>query len=155
MKLNTKSLEQVEIGIPIVAEGIYHARIDKAEVKPNKRGDGNNLVVQFKILDNPLTLHKTGATIENKGQVVNTRHFSLVPTPDYDPDKSMKELAVAIKLPKENDLNVEDLKDKIVMVKMEYKAESDKPGGGKYPDGNEIKRVTPVPEEDSFTPPPF
>lgn len=156
MKLNTKSLKDVEIGIPIVAEGVYHARMEKVDVKPNKRGDGNNLVIQFKILDNPVVLHKTGEEIENKGQIVNARHFSMVPTPDYDPDKSLKELSVAIRHPEEADLEAEHLKDKIVMVKMAYKPEEEDPTTKrKYPDGNEIKRVTPVPEDDNFVPPPF
>jgi hypothetical protein len=141
MKLNTKSLAQVEIGIPIIAEGIYHAKMAKVEVKPNKKGDGNNLVVMFKILDNPVFLHKDGAEIENKGQVVCTRHFSLVPTPDYDPDKSLKELAIAIKLPEDKDLEVADLVDKLVMVKLSYKeASKDKNTGKDYQDGNDIKR---------------
>lgn len=150
MKLNTKSLAGVEIGIPVIAEGVYHARVEKPEVKPNKKGDGHNLVVMFRILDNPVMSFKDGKEIENKGQVVCTRYFSLVPTPDFDPDKSMKELAVAIKLPEEADLNVEDLDKKIVMVKVEHKDAE-----GKYPEGNEIRRVTPVPADDTFSEPPF
>ena len=156
MKLNVKSLEGVEIGIPMIAEGLYHAKIKKAEVKANKRGDGNILPVQFLILDNPLFLFKDGAQFDNKGQVVCTRNFSLLPTPDYDPDKAMKELAIAIKLPDEADLNLEDLQDKIVMVKLVHKdEEKDKDTGKTYPEGNDIRRVTPVPDDDTFTPPPF
>lgn len=156
MKLNTKALADVELGIPLIADGVYHLRIDKVELKANKRGDGNNLVVMFRVLDNPVVLRKDGSEIRNNGQVVSTRHFSLVPTPDYDPDKAMKELAVAIKLPEGSDLNVEDLKDKIVMGKVEYKTPTEaKDGKPAYPEGWEVRRVTPVPAEDTFTPPPF
>ena len=158
MKLNTKSLAGVEIGIPQISEGIYHARIvgDKLEVKPNKRGDGNNLYLQIRILDNPVTLYKDGSEIENKGQIVCSRYISLTPTPDYDPDQNLKELAIAIRLAPEADLNVDDLRDKLVMVKVEHKdEEKDKVTGKVYPAGNEIRRFTPVPDDDTFMPPPF
>jgi hypothetical protein len=155
MKLNTKALADVEIGIPLITEGVYHARIvkEKLQVKPNKRGDGNNLVVQYKILDNPVHLHKDGKEIENKGQVVSTRHYSLVPTPDYDPDQNMKELAVAIKNPPDKDLEVEDLGDKLVMVKIIVKPARTGDDGKTYPEGNEVQRVTPVKDDDTFTTP--
>ena len=156
MKLNRQALKDVEIGIPVIADGVYHARIDKVEVKPNKKGDGNNLVIMFRILDNPVTLHKDGKEVENKGQVVNTRYFSLVPSDNYDPDKNMKELAVAIKLPEGKDLELEDLKDKVVMVKVEHKPEEkDEASGKTYPEGNDIRRITPLREDDNFTIPPF
>lgn len=158
MKLNTKALADVEIGIPIIQEGVYHARIvgDKIQVKPNKAGDGNNLVVQYRILDPIVLLHKDGKEIENKGQIVSTRHYSLVPTPDYDPDQAMKELAVAIKHPPEKDLELDDLKDKLVMVKIVYRdTRKDEKTGREYPPSNEVSRVTPMPEDDTFMPPPF
>lgn len=156
MILNTKRLKDVEIGFPVIAEDLYHAKIVKPLVKPNKAGDGNNLVVQFKILDNPLRLHKDGSEIENKGQLVLTRYFSLTPTPDYDPDKAMKELAVAIRHPEDADLQLEDLEGKMVIVKLTHRpAGKDDKTGKEYGESNEVKRVTPVPEEDTFTPPPF
>ncbi len=155
MKLNTKSLAQVEIGIPVISDGLYHARIEDAEVKPNKAGTGNNLAAKFKILDPVLTLHKDGSEIANKGQFVMMRHFSLVPTPDYDPDKAMKELAVAIRHPEDADLELSDLKGKVVMVKVAYKPEQAEeragvPTGKTYPEGNDIKRITPLAEDDNF-----
>lgn len=156
MKLNTKALADVEIGIPIIAEGIYHARIDKVEIKSNKRGDGNNLVLQFKILDNPIFLYKDNKEIENRGQVVSTRYIGLVPSEKRDPNQDLKELAVAIKHPPESDLNESDLKDKLVMVKIGWKDKSkDEKSGKEYPAGNEVLRITPVPDEDHFTAPPF
>ncbi len=156
MILNTKPLANIELGIPIIVEGVYHGRIDKVEVKPNKRGDGNNLVVQYRILDNPVVGHKKGEAIENKGQIVNTRHYSLVATPDYDPDKNMKELAVAIKNPPEADLTVEALLNKLVMLKIEVRDKrKDEATGKEYDESNEVRRVTPVPEDDTFSPPPF
>lgn len=160
MKLNTKSLAGVEIGIPVISEGLYHARIEKPQVKPNKAGDGNNLVIMFRILDPIITLHKDGSEIANKGQIVNTRHFSLVATPDYDPDKAMKELAIAIKLADDADLEVEMLDRKVVMVKVTYAPEQEEEKNGvktgkKFPEKNDIRRITPVPEDDNFQEPPF
>jgi hypothetical protein len=156
MKLNTKALADVEIGIPVIADGVYHARMEKPEVKANKTGDGNNLVIMFRILDNPVFLRKDGKEIANNGQVVNTRYFSLKPTDNYDPDKNLKELAVAIRHPADKDLDVEDLKDKVVMIKVEYKEATEAKDGKKgYPEGNDIRRITPVPEDDTFQLPPF
>lgn len=150
MKLNVKSLAEVEIGFLVVAPGIYHARIEKAEVKQNKAGTGNNLLVQFKVLDPEVTLHKNGSTVTNKGNVYVSRYYSLVPTQDYDPDKNLKELAVAIKLDPTADLTVEDLLQKIVNVKLSHK-----PAEGSYQEGNDVDRVTPLKDDDMFTPPPF
>lgn len=156
MKLNTKALADVEIGIPVITEGVYHARIDKVEVKPNKGGDGNNLVLVVKILDNPVLTHKEGKEIENKGQIVMSRYVSLKPTPDYDPDQRLKELAVAIKHPAEADLEVEHLKNQMVMVKVTYRdARKDDATGKEYPASNDIARFTPVKDDDTFAPPPF
>lgn len=156
MKLNTKALADVEIGIPVIAEGVYHARIDKVEVKANKGKDGNNLVLTVKILDNPVLTHKEGKEIENKGQIVCSRYVSLKPTPDYDPDRRLKELAVAIKHPPEADLGVEDLKGKLCMVKMVHRdRRKDEDTGKEYPESNDIARFTPMEDDDTFTPPPF
>ena len=150
MKLNVKSLAEVEIGFLVIAPGIYHARIEKVEVKPNKAGTGNNLSVMFKVLDPTVTLNKDGSTQANKGNVIVSRYYSLVPTDNYDPDKNLKELAVAIKLAPEKDLNVEDLLLKIVNIKVTHK-----PAEGTYQDGNDVARVTPIKDDDMFTPPPF
>ena len=132
--------------------------MSKVEVKANKTGDGNNLVIQYKVLDNPIFLYKDNKEIQNRGQVVATRHYSLKPTDNYDPDQALKELAVAIKHPADQDLNLDDLKNftGMVMVKIDHKPEEEDPKTKKkYPEGNDIGRVTPVPEGDAFTPPPF
>jgi len=156
VKLNVKSLKDVEIGIPIIAEGVYHARIDKVGLKENNKGDGNNLVIMYRILDNSVYGYKDGKEIVNRGQVCVTRNYSMVPTPDYDPDKAMKELAVAVKHPPEDDLEDSHLLNKIVMIKVEHKEEQkDTKTGKTYPEGNDVRRVTPLPDDDTFTPPPF
>lgn len=155
MKLNTKSLKDVEIGLLVVADGVYYARL-KAEVKQNNAGSGNNLKIVAKILDNPVVAHKDGKEVQNKGQIMAFRHVSLVPTDDYDPDKTLKEIAVAIKNDPEADLNVEDINNKIVKIKVSYEAESKNEQTGKvYPEKNNIDRFTPVSADDTFTPPPF
>lgn len=150
MKLNTKSLAEVEIGIPVLAAGVYHARMEKIEVKPNKRGDGNNLYIMFRVMDPEVPMHKDGSVVKNTGQCCISRYFSLTPSDSYDPDKAMKELAVAINLPPVSDLNVEDLANKLVNIKVAYKAAE-----GAYQEGNDVQRVTPIKTDDAFTPPPF
>lgn len=156
MKLNVKSLKDVEIGIPVVTAGVYHARFDKVEVKPNKAGTGNNFVTMVKLLDPTIVLHKDGSEVSNKGQFVLTRHIGLVPSADYDPDQKIKEIAVAIKHPEEQDLNVEDVSNKLCMVKVGVRLErKDEKTGQTYPVSNEIERYTPIKEDDTFTAPPF
>ena len=155
MKRNTKPLSEIEIGVPVLAAGVYHAKLSKVEIKANKAGDGNNLVVMIKVLDTPVMTH-AGKELDNKGQCVNTRHISLKPTPDYDPDQKLKELAVAIRHPSDQDLELEHLKDKLVMVKLSIReARKDESTGKEYPISNEIDRFSPVSEDDTFTPPPF
>lgn len=156
MKLNTKALAEVEIGIPVIQEGVYHARLDKVEIKPNKAGNGSNLYIMVKVLDNPVMLKSDGKEIENKGQVVCSRYISLQPSDTYDPNKILKELAVAINHPADQDLEETHLKDKIVMVKIGWQDKrKDETSGKEYPASNTIDRFTPVPAEDTFTPPPF
>lgn len=159
MKLNQKALADVEIGFPVIAAGVYHARLNKPDLKENKMKDGQNLVLNVTVLDNPLVLHKDGKEIENKGRLKMSRYVSLKPTNDYDPDERLKEIALAIKLPLEADLNLEDLEGKLVMVKVGVRGERPKddrnPSGDKYPESNEIERITPMKDDDTFTPPPF
>lgn len=156
MKLNTKALKEVEIGIPIIQEGVYHARLDKVELKPNKAGDGQNLYIMVKVLDNPVQSKVDGKEIQNQGQVVCSRYISMQSTDTYDPNKALKELAVAINHPENEDLEETHLKDKIVMVKIGWQDKrKDEKTGKEYAASNTIDRFTPVPAEDTFTPPPF
>jgi hypothetical protein len=115
MKLNTKSLVDVEIGMPVFAEGNYHAVIDKAEVKPNKAKDGQNLEIVYSLRD-PVLVTKDGKEITNKGRFKLTRRYSLKPTDNYDPDTSIKELAVAIGHDMTQDFTVDLLQGKRVMI---------------------------------------
>lgn len=156
MKLNTKPLADIELGLPVVAAGVYYLRIAKAEVKPNKQGDGNNLYIMCKILDNPVVQHKDGAEIQNRGQCIASRYISLKPTDDYDPDKALKELSVAIKNTPESDLNLEDLLNKVVKGKLSVQpARKDENTGKEYQESNSLDRFTPVADDDPFTPPPL
>jgi len=167
MKLNTKTLTEVELGIPIIAEGVYHARMSKQSgkdwVQANKRGDGNNLVIMFRILDPIVMSRKDGKEVQNRGQICLTRWFSLVPNEKFDPDQGMKELAVAIKHDQTQDFGTEALDafgDGVVMVKVGFQEEqkadpNSNPPKKAYPAGNTVERVTPLPEDDAFTPPPF
>ena len=147
MKLNTKSLQEVEIGMPLLAEGSYHVIIDSAEIKPNKAKDGNNLVVVAKIND-PVVLTKEGKELTNKGRFKFTRRISLKPTADYDPDTMIKELAVAVNHDVTQDFNTEDLPGKKCMIAMVVR-----PAENGYPESNDVRRFTKRPDDDSFDDP--
>ena len=146
MKLNTKSLSEVEIGIPVLAAGIYHAKIRKPELKDNKAGTGQNLVVTVTILEEAVTT-SDGKQVTNRGQCVCTRYISLVPSVKYDPDQAIKELAVAIGHPADQNLELSDLEGKTCMVNLEVQV------AGEYPESNWIKRFTKWKDDDAFNPP--
>lgn len=155
MQLNTKSLAEVEIGIPVLAAGVYHSRIKTAEVIENRAQTGNNLKLGFTILDSPVT-KSDGVEIKNNGQAYATRYISLVPSDKYDPDKNMKELAVAIGLAPEQDLQLEDLAGKIVNLKLSIQpARTDESSGRTFPESNSVDRVTVVKGDDPFEAPAF
>ena len=143
-KLNTKALKEIELGIPVIASAVYFASISKAELKPNKSNTGNNLYLLFKIADPIVTKHD-GTEVINRGQVVVSRYISLVPTDDYDPNIALKELAVAIGVPEGEDLNLEDLKDKKLKLKIAYREAQ-----GQYGESNDVKRFLPLKPEDNF-----
>lgn len=143
MILNTKKLQEVEIGIPVIADAIYFASITKAEIKENKSRTGNNLVLQFKVLNTTVQGHD-GREIANRGQVVLSRYISLVETEDYDPNKNLKELAVAIGVPEGEDLNLEDLQGKQLKLKVAYR-----PAEKGYNESNDVKRFLPIKAEDN------
>lgn len=142
MKLNTKNLRDIEIGFTVLNDGVYFARITKAEVAENKARTGSNLRLQFSVLD-PVVYTKEGKEVSNKGQVVLSQYISLVETPDYDPNGRLKEVAVAINLGEDDDLNVEDLQGKVVKLKVKYR-----PAKDGYNESNDIGRIMPVKEND-------
>jgi hypothetical protein len=144
MRLNTKPLKDIEIGLPIIADGIYHARLQKAEVKENKAKNGNNLRVQLQILE-PVVMTHDEKQINNMGNVIVSRYISLVETESYDPDRTLKELAVAIGVPEDEDLELEALVGKRLLVKVAYK-----PAEGSFGAGNDVKGFSPIKPEDTF-----
>lgn len=150
MKLNTKSLTEVEIGFLVVTPGIYHARIEKSEVKANKAGTGHNLYLMFKVLDPEVTLNKDGSIVKNKGNIIASRYIALTPADNYDPDQKIKELALAIGHDMTQDFQESDALNKIVNIKLSYKAAE-----GQYQEGNDVDRITAIKPDDTFTEPMF
>lgn len=144
MQLNTKSLVDVEIGQPLFADGIYHCTVFKAEVKPNKARDGQNLEVTIQPAE-PVIVTKDGKELPNKGRFKLTRRISLKPTDSYDPNTMIKELAVAVGHDVTKDFMVEDLQGKRLMVNIVVR-----PAEGAYPESNDIRRFSPVKEDDTF-----
>lgn len=144
MQLNTTPLSQIELRSPVLADGSYHAKIVKKEVRPNTAKTGNNLFLEFQVVD-PILTKLDGSQVENSGNATYTRFVSLVPTAKYDPNKALKELALALKLPadKEN-FELEDIQG-YVIVKMKYR-----PAEGQYQESNDIAGFLPV--EDTFSP---
>lgn len=145
MKLNTTNLREIKLGTPIIAPGIYFARIMKATVNPNKANTGTNL-------DLELQLHGEEVPLNAGGMVKNTgfrlfRTVSMVPTEKYDPNKSYKELSVAIKLGEDEDLELDALQNKDVKIKVKYVEAQ-----GSYGEKNDIVGFLPIKDADSFNP---
>jgi len=150
MKLNTKSLADIELGQPLIAPGTYFFRIEKAEVSPNKARTGNNLVLELRLLDEKVMDWEGVKEIENRG-LKYTRYTSLTITDTYDEDamnRSLKEIAVAIGLPDDADLNVEDIPGKCVKAQVRYREPE-----GTFSARNEIGKLYPIRPEDNFNEP--
>ena len=148
MKLNTAPLQEIEYGMPVIAAGTYFGKIDetKIELKNNKAGTGQNLLIPVTIITKDL-LTFDGRPIENKGQIKLTQYVSLVPTTNYNPDQRLKEIAVACKVPEDKqDFELTDIRG-FVKVKIGYH----KPEG-QYGDSNSIDRFLPIKDSDNFNP---
>lgn len=153
MKLNTKSLKDIEIGFPTFAPGTYFVKRLSAQVEPNKHGTGNNLVIEVKLLDDKLITAK-GEQLENKGNFKLTTWIGLVATDKYDPDTRIKELALAAGRDEksEDDFGIEDIAEYMKVTLGVQSAGKDKSGVDR-PESNSIKRFLPIKAEDNFTPP--
>lgn len=155
MKLNTKNLKDIEIGIPVLSKGTYFAKVRSKKIEPNKTKTGNNLVVQFQVLNDEL-ISNDGNKVENRGQCVYTRWISLVPTDKYDPDQAIKELSVASGRAKddERDFGLEDIAE-FMKIGMTVRPAGPDKDNIQRPAANNIDRFYPITPEDNFTPPPF
>lgn len=153
MKLNTKPLKDVEIGLPVLAAGTYFCRIRSKKIEPNAAKTGSNLVLQCQILDDNL-VKADGEQIENRGQCVYTRWIGLVATDKYDPNTAIKELAIASGRDKdsEDDFGVDDIAEYMKVVLAVRPAGADK-NGIMRDESNDIKRFQFIKPEDNFTPP--
>lgn len=148
MKLNTAPLQEIDYGMPVLADGTYFAKIDdsKVQIKPNKSGTGQNLVIPITIVSKELFTFD-GKPLENRGQVKLTQYVSLVPKENYNPDQRLKEVAVACKVPEDKqDFEVSDVRG-FIKVKVVY----NKPQG-QFGDGNSIARFLPIKDSDNFNP---
>ena len=149
MKLNTAPLQEIEYGMPVLAEGTYFGKIDNSKValKPQKGGAGNNLIVPVTIISTDL-LTFDGKPVENRGQIKLTQYVSLVKTENYNPDQRLKEIAVACLVPAEKeDFEISDIRG-YIKVKVAY----NKPQG-QFGDSNSIARFLPIKDSDNFNPP--
>lgn len=143
MKLNTKGLAGVEYGFVVLATGSYLAHIETLEVNPNKEGTGHNCDVKLKILDR-IVINAEGKEVENRGNIYAIKHIGMQASEKYDPDRVIKELAVACGVPKDFDGDVTDtmLQGGIVIVKLRYVA----PKEG-YPEKHDVMGWLPPNEE--------
>ena len=147
MKLNIKSLAQVERGFPVFAEQILFAQLS-AEVKQKKSGDGQNLEIDCRILNEEVT-KKDGSIHENASGKLTFKYFvSLQATDKYDPDKTLAMIADAIGLEPDQDLDLEDLQGAYVKVKIGIR-----PANDRSDESNVIKNMYRITEDDNFTPP--
>jgi len=152
MKLNTNNLKDVEAGFLVVAAGTYFAKVTSKKLEPNKPKTGNNLVIQVKLLDDTL-IRFDGEKRENKGNALCTRWISMVKTEKYDPDRAIKELALASGRDEksEDDFNIEDISEYLKVV-LEFEP-AGRVDGKNLPDRNSISKFLPITAEDNFTPP--
>jgi len=141
MKLNTKKLDQVAYGRVVVATGSYLCRISGV-IEPNKAKTGNNYKVEHTLLDRELVTSE-GVQVLNPGNVNVTKWIGLQPSEKYDPDRLIKELAVAAGVySDDSDVNTEDLEGKLVLVKLKHrKAE------GANPESNDVAGWLPLSDE--------
>jgi len=145
MKLNTQPLSDVKVGQPIIADGTYFARL-KLTVGPNKAKTGNNIVVKARIISETLTRRDTSEEFQNKG-ITLTRWVSLVTTDNYNPDESVKLLALACGH-EGDDVELEDIDGKYVKINVGYA-----PASGQYNESNDIKKFVKIVPEDGFNEP--
>ena len=147
MKLNTKSLKDVERGFPVLAEQVLFAELN-AEIKPKKNGDGQNLEVNCRVLDEEVT-KKDGSFLPNtKGKLIFKYFVSLVETPNYDPNKSLAMIADAIGLDEDADLDIEDIQGKYVKIKLGIQ-----PAKDGRDEQNSVKAMMKIKDSDNFVPP--
>jgi len=147
MKLNTKSLKDVERGFPVLAEQVLFAELN-AEIKPKKNGDGQNLEINCRVLDEEVT-KKDGSFLPNtKGKLTFKYFVSLVETPNYDPNKSLAMIADAIGLDEDADLDIEDIQGKYVKIKLGIQ-----PAKDGRDEQNSVKAMMRIKDSDNFVPP--
>lgn len=155
MDLNTKPLSQIDREVfPLLADGVYFAECTDAEVKPKKSGDGSNLLLQFKILDEYVTTAKN-TEIKNSGYTLRQYvSLSAKPGSNYDPDKQLALLADAISgygqpgLQNPEKLQLEDIKGSCLKLKVGLTQATDK-----FDAQNTVKSWLPIAEEDNFVKP--
>jgi hypothetical protein len=160
MKLNVNSLADVQLGTPLLAEGLYFVRIrpDGVKVEPNKKGDGNNLNLTLQVLNDEVF------TYEDNKPVANTNHqltlwdiVSLKETFDesgnlrYSPDKRLKELGIAVGMGEDVvDIDTSDLVGKCCKINLKHRPSQDG-----YNPKNEVSRYLPISDSDEFESPPL
>jgi hypothetical protein len=148
VKLNTKPLQDIEIGIPVLADKqVLFARVVSKEIKPSKQKVGSEtLHVEFKIVD-PTVVKKDGTEIPNRGNLNYTFYIGLTPGPKYDPNEKLKELAVALGVEdSKSDFELDDIvPGTFCKVVMKFEAAS-----GQYPDRNSINGIRPIKASDNF-----
>lgn len=147
MKLNTKSLADVQRGFPVLAEQVLFAELH-AEVKQKKNSDGQNLEIDCRILNDEV-VKKDGSPMSNANGKLSFRYFiSLQPTEKYDPNISLAMVADAIGLPKDADLDLDDIQGKYVKIKLGIRSATDT-----NDESNNVKALLPIKDTDDFTPP--
>lgn len=150
MKLNTKRLQDIEYGLPVLEDKqVLFARVAEKTYGPSKKNPSSNtLKTVFQIVD-PQVVKRGGDIIENKGNLKFAYYIGGTPSANYDPDSKLKELAVALGVPEDKeDFELDDI---VVgtFLKIVIKFE---PADGQYPDRNSVNGVRPIKPEDQFDP---
>ena len=161
MKLNTKSLADVQLGTPLLAEGMYFVRIrpDGVKVEPNRNKDGQVLKLTLNILNETVNSYEDNKELDNhNGNMTLWGNISLTETLNedgsvrYDPNIRLKEIGLAIGMAEEDleDLEVADLQGSCCKVQLKHR-----PAKDGYNAANEIGRYLPIAADDDFEEPAF
>lgn len=97
MKLNTKNLSEVSLGTPLLEESFVRLRLNSREVVPNSRNDGMILKLTWNITDPEVRGYADGKVYQNpNAQFTLWDNVSLLETDNYDPNRRLKEISIAL-----------------------------------------------------------
>ena len=133
--------DSIDLSFPIVPAGIYPLAIAEAVVKPNKRNDGNNLVIKWK---STTELTSTKGDICPPGQIVVMQYIGCSVVEKRTAKQIAQDITRLIRggrlpgetKPSEVIANPTLLAGKVMPVKIAIQQDTDE-----FPESNKVKQV--------------